>query len=180
MVALPRGARDLKRVFRPGAFVPAPDGTEVDAFLNPADDAGAGPLPTIPEGLGVAAGRIRAGVTSAIHAHPVVTQVTYVVSGRLTVRMRDTDDPEPHELEAEAGEAFVTEPGTPLQLSNDTDEDVRVLYVTSPAYVRVVEDGRTVYDDAELLDDWTVSLSDTERRGAAARRQAALRRTRRD
>ena len=177
MVPLPRGAGDLSRVFRPGAFVPAPDGTEVDPFLNPADDAGAGPLPTLPEGLGVAAGRIRAGVTSAIHAHPVVTQVTHVVSGRLTVRMRDPDDAEPHELVAEAGAAVVTEPGVAMQLANDADEDVHVLYITSPAYLAVRDEGRTIYDDAILLDGWSVPLSDADRAGAKARRAEILRRS---
>ena len=157
--------------------MPTPDGTEVDAFLNPADDAGVRPLPTIPDSLGLAAGRIRAGVTSAIHVHPVVTQVTYVVSGSLTVRMRDTDDAEPHELEVEAGAAFVTEPGTPLQLSNDTDEDVHVLYVTSPAYLSVRDEGRPIYDDAILLVGWSVPLSDADRKHARFERDAVLLRT---
>ncbi len=175
MVPLPRGAGDLNRVFRPGAFVAAPDGTEVDPFLNPADDARARPPPPIPGGLGLAAGRIRAGVTSAIHAHPVVTQVTYVVSGKLTVRMRGPDDAEPNELVAEAGAAVVTEPGTPVQLANDTDEDIHVLYVTSPAYLSVRKDGRKRYDDAVLLEDWSTPLSDEVRERAEARRATILR-----
>ena len=95
-------------------------------------------------------------MTSAIHVHPVVTQVTYVVSGRLTVRMRGPDDAEPNELVAEAGAAFVTEPGVPVQFANDTRTDVHVLYVTSPAYARVRDAGRTVYEDAILLDGWSV------------------------
>lgn len=116
-------------------------------------------------------------MTSAIHVHPVVTQVTYVVSGRLTVRMRGPDDAEPNELVAEAGAAIVTEPGVPVQLANDTEEDIHVLYVTSPAYLSVRDDGRPVYDDAILLDGWSAPLSDTDRERARIERDAVLRRT---
>ena len=116
-------------------------------------------------------------MTSAIHVHPVVTQVTYVVSGRLTVRMRGLDDAEPTELVAEPGAAIVTEPGVPVQLANDTEEDVQVLYVTSPAYLSVRDEGRPVYDDAILLDGWSAPLSDADRERARIERDAVLRRT---
>lgn len=170
MVPLSRGAGDLNRVFRPGGFVPAPDGTEVDAFLNPAD-ARTARLPGMPEGVGLAAGRIGPGVTSAIHVHPVVTQVTYVVAGELTVRMRESEGVAPLECAVGPGEAVVAEPGMPIQFANRTETAVHVLYVTSPAYVTSDEDG---YDDAILLDDWSASLSDEDLRRAAARRIGVL------
>lgn len=171
MVPLPRGAGHLNRVFRPGGFVPAPDGTEVDAFLNPAD-ARTARLPGMPEGLGLAAGRIGPGVTSAIHVHPVVTQVTYVVAGELTVRMRESEGVAPLECALGPGEAVVAEPGMPIQFANRTEAAVHVLYVTSPAYV---SSGNGEYDDAILLDDWSAALSDEDLRRAAARRIAVLR-----
>ena len=117
-------------------------------------------------------------MTSAIHVHPVVTQVTYVVSGRLTVRMRGPDDAEPNESVAEPGAAIVTEPGIPVQLANRTDEDIHVLYVTSPAYVSVRDDGRSVYDDAILLEGWSAPLSEADRAPARAQRATVLRRSR--
>ena len=171
MVSLPLGAGDLIRVFRPGEFVPAPDGTEVDPFLNSAD-ARTGRRPGMPDGLGLAAGRIGPGVTSAIHVHPVVTQVTYVVAGELTVRTRESEGTAPRECAVRPGEALVAEPGMPVQFANRTETAVHVLYVTSPAYVTSDEDG---YDDAILLDDWSASLSDEDLRRAAARRNAVLR-----
>ena len=107
-----------------------------------------------------------------------MTQVTHVVAGRLTVRMREPGGTDPYELVVESGAAVVTEPGTPVQFANDTDTDIHVLYVTSPAYVRVRAAGRTVYDDAVLLDDWSGALSDTDRARARARRATVLRRSR--
>ena len=169
-----REARHLTATFRPGAFLPAPDGTEIDPFLNPADDGRDGPVPNLPEDVSVAAGRIRPGVTSAIHVHPVVTQITYVVSGRLTVRTRRPGATEPYALVAEAGEAVLTEPGNPVQFGNATRTDVHMLYIASPGYVNVRADGRTVYDDGVLLDDWSESLPDPE--SARASRAEALRR----
>lgn len=167
----------MKPLVRPGGFVPALDGTEIDPFLNPADARSAG-LPDMPEGLGLAAGRMRPGVTSAIHVHPVVTQVTYVVDGRLTVRMREAGREAPREFVARPGDGVLTPPGVPLQFANETDTDIRVLYVTTPAYVSVHEAGRSAYDDAMLLADWSVSLSDADRHRARLRREAALRRIR--
>ena len=171
MASVPRATGDLKGLFRPGGFVPAPDGTEIDPFLNPADARTAG-VPGMPDGFSVAAGRIGPGVTSAIHVHPVVTQVTYVVAGELTVRTRESEGAGPRECAVGPGEALVAEPGMPIQFANRTDTAVHVLYVTSPAYVTSGDDG---YDDAVLLDDWSASLSDEDLRRAAGRRLAVLR-----
>lgn len=156
--------------------MPAPDGTEVDAFLNPAD-ARTARLPGMPDEFGLAAGRIGPGVTSAIHVHPVVTQVTYVVAGALTVRMRESEGLAPRTCVVGPGEAFVAEPGMPLQFANRTETAVHVLYVTSPAYVTSGSDG---YEDAVLLDDWSAWLSDEDLRRATARRVAVLRARRGD
>ena len=126
----------------------------------------------MPDDFGLAAGRIGPGVTSAIHAHPVVTQVTYVVAGELTVRMRESGDAAPRTCVVGTGEALVAEPGMPIQFANRTETAVDVLYVTSPAYVTSSGDD---YEDAVLLDDWSASLTDEDLRQAAARRVAVLR-----
>lgn len=164
-----------KPLFDPDRYLPAPDGTEIDPFGNPADSRGA-ELPGMPEGLGVSAGRIRAGVTSAIHVHPVVTQYTYVAAGRLTVRMREPGEDAPREFPLAYGEAVRTDPGVPVQFANDTDADVHVLYITSPPYASVRETAPVVYEDAVLLDDWLPGLSDEDRERAAVEREEALRR----
>ena len=146
----------------------------------------------MPDGFGLAAGRIRAGVTSAIHVHPVVTQFTYVASGRLTVRMRAPGQDAPRQFGVERGEAVRTDAGVPVQFANDTDTDVHVLYVTSPPYVSAGADvsagakvsagadvsagagGATAYEDAVVLDDWLPGLSDADRARAAVERAEAL------
>ena len=159
--------------FTPGRFVLAPDGTDVDAFLNAADNASGRALPRALPDVSIAAGRLRPRTRSAIHAHPVVTQLTCVVAGQLTARSQDAPAP-PHELVLEAGEVLLTAPGEALQLCNDTDADLSVLYVVAPAYVVERDGGRVMYEDAVLLDSWDGPLSLEVREEAAKARAAAL------
>ena len=166
----------MKTLFEPGGFVTARDGTEIDPFLNPVDASeGVDALPGIFSRVSAAAGRLRPGVRSAIHVHPVVAQITYVLSGRLTVRTLERGEHAPQAFDVDAGAAVVTEAGVPVQLVNDTQTDVTVLYIVSPPYV-----SDDAFDDAVLLDDWNTSLSDTdlalarERHAAAHRRRKGL------
>lgn len=161
----------VKTVFKPGKFVAARDGTEIDPFLNPMDAAAGVALPGVSNRVSVAAGRLRPSVVSAIHVHPVVTQITYVVSGCLTVKTVESGEPRPREFTVEAGAAAVTLPGQPVQFRNDTQADVTVLYIVTPGYV-----SDDTYDDAVLFDDWSPSLSDEDLADARVRRTAALRR----
>ena len=161
----------MKTLFEPEGFVPARDGTEIDPFLNPMDDPAGVVLPGFSSGPSAAAGRLRPGVTSAIHVHPLVAQITYVVSGRLTVATVERGQSVPHQFEVEAGAAVVTEAGIPVRFSNGTQADVHLLYIVMPAYVSDDE-----YDDAVLLDDWTSTLSDADLALARESRAAALRR----
>ncbi len=161
----------MKTLFEPGGFVPAHDGTEIDPFLNPMDDPAGVELPGFSSALSAAAGRLGPGVTSAIHVHPFVTQITYVVSGRLTVTTVERGQSVPHEFEVEASAAVVTEAGIPVQFSNGGRADVHVLYIVMPGYVSDDD-----YDDAVLLDDWTSTLSDADLALARESRAAALRR----
>ena len=158
-------------VFEPGEFVAARDGTEIAPFLNPMDAAAGVVLPGNSNKVSVAAGRLRPAVASAIHVHPIVTQIAYVVRGCLTVQTLESGQCSPHELAVEAGAAVVTLPGQPVRFRNDTQADVTVLYIVTPGYV-----SDDAYDDAVLLDDWASSLSDEDLADARMRRASALRR----
>jgi len=164
----------LDGALKPGGFVPALDGTEVDAFLNATDGVpgafGRGGLGDV----SVAVGRLAPGVRSAIHAHPVVTQLTYVVAGQLTTLTQDAQDAPPHEVIVNTGEALLTEPGALLELRNDGAEDVRVLYIVTPSYVVERDGDSVIYEDAVLLDDWRGPLSAATRAAAREARDAAL------
>jgi mannose-6-phosphate isomerase-like protein (cupin superfamily) len=106
--------------------------------------------------MSIAAGRIAPGTRSKVHAHPAVTQVTYVVSGDLTVKMKDAGAAQSYVLEVAAGSAVVSEPGALLQLCNETQLNVDVLYIVTPSYVfETGADGQVIYDDSILIaQDW--------------------------
>ena len=161
----------MKAVFEPGEYVAARDGTEIAPFLNPMDAAAGVVLPGNSNQVSVAAGRLRPAVASAIHVHPVVTQITYVVRGCLTVQTVASGQCDPHEFAVEAGAAVVTLPGQPVQFRNDTQANVTVLYIVTPGYV-----SDDAYDDAVLLDGWASSLSDEDLADARIHRATALRR----
>jgi len=108
----------MNYVFEPRGYFDVPDGTEVSPFLSATDVN----QTDVPWGLlgemSIAAGRIGPGVQSWIHVHPVITQVTYLVSGDLTIRMKDPSTMNPYDLDLRPGQAVVTEPGTLFQLRN--------------------------------------------------------------
>jgi mannose-6-phosphate isomerase-like protein (cupin superfamily) len=141
----------VNRVFQPRGFFTVPDGTQVSAFLN-ATDSSQGDIP--PNALGdvsVAAGKIGPGVRSWVHVHPVVTNITYVTAGALTVRMKETGAVE-YDVHVTAGQAVLIEPGTLLQLRNDGDDEAEVLYIVSPSYVFEADgDDSPIYDDAVVV-----------------------------
>ena len=175
--------RPADAILRPESFLPAADGTEVCAFLNPYDARGAASAHSAGEAISMAAGRIGPGVRSAIHVHPALTQITYVTAGRLTARMRDPGESEPSRLEVPTGAAVLTEAGTLLQLCNETDRTVEVLYVSTPAYVlETAADGAIRYEDALILGadwdapavaHWNVETATQARSRATARRAEA-------
>lgn len=142
----------MKTVFVAANHVEVPDGTLVSAFLNPFDNAGGAAPATGATGVSLAEGRLLPGVRSAVHVLPLVTQITYVLEGRVTVAMQDRPDDTPYQLELRAGQAATTRPGELLQLRNPADSPARVLYVCTPAYVYEVTDaGEVAYDDALTL-----------------------------
>ena len=150
--------RVMKRVFHPGNFFAVPDGTEVSAFLNATDSTIAEIPSGVLEGMSIAAGRIAARTRSKIHVHPTVTQVTYVLSGDLTVKMKDPGEAQRYVLEVATGSAVISEPGVLLQLCNETERSVEVLYIVTPSYVfETGEDGQVIHDDSiQVAEDWAV------------------------
>ena len=141
----------MNYIFTARGYFTVPDGTEVSAFLN-ATDVTQGDVPWGALGeMSIAAGRIGPKVHSWVHMHPAVTQVTYVRSGGLTVRMKDASSPEPYDQKLQPGQAVVCEPGTLFQLRNDGDAVAEVLYIVSPSYVFEMEGGEVRHDDAILV-----------------------------
>ena len=141
----------MKRVLEPTQFFALPDGTEVAPVVNPWDLNALGlSLDCLP-GTSVAMGRIAAGTATQPHLHPLVTQLTWLLEGRLRVRMKGARDAAPYELDLVAGQGALTEPMTFLQLVNpDAARIARVLYVATPAYVYLP--GVDGYDDAVVLE----------------------------
>jgi mannose-6-phosphate isomerase-like protein (cupin superfamily) len=144
-------AKAMNNVFEPRAYFTVPDGTDVSPFLNATDSTQSG----VPWGalgdLSIAAGRINSGVASWIHYHPVLVLVTYVVSGRLAVRMKGPSDQEPYKLNLRKEQAAITEAGTWFRLENSGVTAVEVLYIASPAYVFEVQGDKVIHDDAVLV-----------------------------
>jgi mannose-6-phosphate isomerase-like protein (cupin superfamily) len=145
------------RIFSPTAGFKVPDGTVVSPFLNPADRT-SGLEPELLDALAfsLATGLVPADSESAIHAHPLVTQVTVLLEGRLVVRLREPHDPEMVELALEPGQAVLSRRGSFLQLVNSGDTPCRTLYVVSPPYVfEGDEAGNVVFDDSVVIClDW--------------------------
>ncbi len=138
-----------------GEALAVPDGTVVMPLFNPRDVTDM--KPGLPDGgpFSIAAGEIAPGTRSAIHVLPRSTQVTVVLSGTLTVRMRGLADASPYTLRLGAREACLTLPGERLQFGNETDTPVHVLYVVAPPYRAEVDvKGDIIGEDAVLLDGW--------------------------
>jgi mannose-6-phosphate isomerase-like protein (cupin superfamily) len=128
-----------------------PDGTDVSAFLN-ATDVTQDDVPWGALGeMSIASGRVGPKVHSWVHVHPAVTQVTYLVAGELTVRMKDAADVDPYDLSLAAGQAVVSQPGTLFQLRNESDAVAELLYIVSPSYVFEMEGTEVRHDDAILV-----------------------------
>jgi mannose-6-phosphate isomerase-like protein (cupin superfamily) len=178
----------MNRVFEPRGYCQVPDGTDVSPFLNATDvkqtDVPWGALGD----MSIAAGRIPPGVNSAVHMRPATTEVTYLLSGSLMIRMKDANAVEPYALELQPGQAVIEEPGTLVQFRNVGDVVAEVLYITTPTYVvEKTEDGEIFYDESIVVaptweqleavgyDVPALRYSLTER---SARREEALRRLR--
>jgi hypothetical protein len=162
------------------------DTTVVFPFLN-ANDAKSGLPPGLLESFSMTIGEIGPKTSSKIHVHPLVTQVTMVLDGRLEVRLRGDSERKPRTVRLSQHQAVLVRPGTFLQLINPSAFPCRTLYVVGPAYVADVDEhGTARYEDAVTLDESWEELADLDwvpprLRDAdmtEERRDAALRRVR--
>jgi hypothetical protein len=94
-----------------------PDGTRVYPFLNPLDSTSGLALKLF-SGVSVALGELRPGQASKIHMHPLVTMIVWVVSGRLSLKLKDPQSNTPYTLRLRGEHGAVVRPGTFLQLIN--------------------------------------------------------------
>lgn len=178
------------RVFEATTGFKVPDTTIVFPFLNP-NDVKSGLPPELLDSFSLAIGEIEPTSRSKIHVHPLVTQVTMVLDGRLEVRLRDHSAPKPYTVRLAQHQAALVRPGTFLQLINPSVFPCRTLYVVGPAYVFDADEHGTVrYEDAVTLDEsWEALAEDdwlppglrdapvTEEQRAAALRRVRERQT---
>jgi hypothetical protein len=145
----------MQHVFRITSGFMVPDETIVYPFLNSKDAKSRIPW-DISNLTSLAIGLIAPFTSSRIHVHPIVTLITWVIQGQLTIKMKDKDNPKPYELEIGPEQAALIAPGTIIQHINSTDMICRAIYIVSPAYVYLpTSDATTGYDDAIILyRDW--------------------------
>jgi mannose-6-phosphate isomerase-like protein (cupin superfamily) len=70
------------------------------------------------------------GAVGRRHADPVQEEVFVVLEGTLTAHMGEDGAIERHELPR--GSVLVVQPGTPLQLSNGHDDELRLFIIGAP------------------------------------------------
>jgi hypothetical protein len=147
----------MNHVFKITEGFLVPDGTTVYPFLNSKDVMSSLAWDLV-DNVSVAVGDIGPSSHSAIHIHPIVTLITWVVSGKLTIKMRDPQSAMPYAVPLEQEQAALICPGTFLQHVNTSPTRCRVLYIVSPAYLFIPEtEGSEAYDDAIVVgDDWEV------------------------
>jgi hypothetical protein len=130
----------MRRVFVQPDPKRVPDGTLLSEVLRMSD-------------FSLAAGVIEPGLSSKIHLHPFVTQVTFVQSSRLIVWMCGPGDEKPYSLELSSDQTCLTEPGTFLQFVNPAYEPCHVLYIVSPPFLyETGPTGKVVFNDAIVFD----------------------------
>ena len=141
----------MNQVFKPIGYMTVSDGTQVSPFLNATDSTQESlPVGTLGD-MSLASGQIAPGVHSWIHHLPLVTQIIYVVEGCLTVVMQELHGQEPYRLTLKSKEAALCERGSFLQLRNESEKLITVLYMVSPSYVFEQEGEEVKYDDAVLI-----------------------------
>lgn len=141
----------MNRIFCVRDGIAVPDGTVVHSVIDPGQLQRDGLL--MMEELSVALGALPSGTKSRIHVHPIVHHLTWVLSGKLTLKMKDTEASSPYMLDLAERQAAITEPGTFFQLINRSNAACQALYIVSPAFVLEIDDrGEVRYNDAVVLD----------------------------
>lgn len=140
----------MNRIYKIDKGVVVPDGTMVYEIIGPVQSSGAG-LPIIEE-QSLAFGVLDPTEKSSVHVHPIISHLTWVISGKLTVGMKDKRSSEMYFIDVAPMETVLTEPGTFFQLLNNGDEVCKVLYMVSPAFIFEVDsEGNVVYNDQIVL-----------------------------
>ena len=126
--------------------IKVPDGTMVHPIIGPRqmfeDKIG------MIDSCSLAMGKLPANIRSDIHIHPICDHLTWVVSGKLTVMMKDHESDEPYSLEVGENQLVLTRAGVFFQLINNSDQPVITLYGCSPAFVLELDnEGNIVYND---------------------------------
>ena len=173
----------MNHVFRMANPIVVPDGSIVNGFLNSMDNTSGVDFGLV-ESLSIAGGLLAPGVRSKLQILPLVTQVTFVRRGQLTVKMKGRRVTHHYTLHLAQNQAALTKPGTFLQLLNESDETCEVLYIVTPSYVFEFEEGKVIYDDSVVFDE---SWESIETRGwvpskpyaTSGDREAAIARLRR-
>jgi len=167
----------LRKIFCMGKGIQVPDGTKVFPLLNCLDSESGLPENFL-EDFSLAVGEIERNHRSKIHVMPLVTQVTFVLGGHLEVWMKDSDGTGPYSLQITAEQAVLTRSGTFLQFRNHTHEPCRVLYIVSPAYVFLMQEGKLIYDDSVVFDEGWEELEKINWRPAKLRSLDSIRKDR--
>jgi hypothetical protein len=138
-------------VFSIRNWINIPDGTSVAPFFNPKDCTSHLAWDLL-ENVSIAAGEIEQ--ESAIQTLPLVTQITFALSGSLQVIIKDAEDDFPIVLSVESNEAVLMKPGSLFQFRNAGKGACRVLYIVSPAYLFELDNtGMVIYDDAFIVSE---------------------------
>ena len=171
----------MNKIFDADTGVVVPDGTEVFEIFGPGTLARKGF--EVRDEQSLALGVLPAGIRSKVHVHPIVTHLTYVLSGTLTVKMKDASTHAPYTLQVQQGQSVFTAPGTFFQLINDSASVCRVLYIVGPAFVFALNNDGSIFYNDQIVPDlsweqlaeqgWTIpELQDLP--GIAAQRKQAL------
>ena len=139
-----------QQIFKIGNGIMVPDGTRVFPIMDPRQQKEDN-IPIIDE-LSLAYGELDIGVESSIHIHPICTQLTYVLSGELEVKMKMDKRETIDTLQLKTNEAVVSRPACFFQLKNSGHEVCKVLYQCTPGFVFELDDqGNLLYNDAIVL-----------------------------
>ena len=142
----------MRNVLTIGAGFQVPDGTTVRSILDPQSSLREGKA--VIDDFSLALGEIPPLTVSRIHLHPIVTQLTWVVKGQLTVKMKEPVCDTPYTLELNAGEGALTRPDTFFQLFNSGSVPCQALYFVTPAFIfETDEKGLLVYSDAIVFEE---------------------------
>jgi len=141
----------MNRIFEPQELFTVPDGTLLSPFINSKDSMSNLPFDLV-DGFSIAYGVIKSRMSSKIVVHQYVDQVTYVLSGKLKMKIKGVTETESYTINIKQGQAVISAGGEFLQLINKTFDDCQVLYIVSPAYIFLKENDVVIYDDAISLD----------------------------